>query len=42
MRSFHAAGQVGDGEVALDQRELELEAQDDVQPVGDLVGAARG
>ena len=32
------AGQVGDGELAVDQRELELEAQDDVQRIGERVG----
>ena len=30
--------QVGDREVALDQRELELEAQDDVQRIGQRIG----
>ena len=38
MPSFHARGQVGDGELAFDQRELELEAQDDVQRIRHLVG----
>ena len=38
MRSFHASGRSRDGEVALEQLELELEAQHDVQLVGHLVG----
>ena len=32
------AGQIPDGELARDQRELELEAQDDMQRVGERVG----
>ena len=36
--SFHAAGRSATVQRALDQRQLELEAQDDVQVVGRLVG----
>ena len=38
MRSFQAAGRSSTREVAAHQRELELEAQEDVQVVGHLVG----
>ena len=38
MRSFQAAGRSSTREIAAHQRELELEAQEDVQVVGDLVG----
>ena len=38
MPSFHACGRSSTAEAALDQGELELEAQDDVEVVGRLVG----
>ena len=38
MRSFQAAGRSSTREVAAHERELQLEAQEDVQVVGDLVG----
>ena len=38
MRSFQAAGRSSTLEIAAHQRELQLEAQEDVQVVGDLVG----
>ena len=38
MPSFHACGRSSTRERALDQRQLELEAQDDVEVVGRLVG----
>ena len=41
MRSFQTAGRSARLELARDQLLLELEAEDDVEAVGDLVGLDR-